>query len=148
MLALQLIDAGGDINLANKMGLTSFHGAFNYQMEQVLKILGDRGASLDLNSLELNWVAESVEHLNARNTLLAKRQHRKNSGDKYCREIIDEQETLISFFSLDADSQIAILPKLDREVMFDCTMGEVFTDVALYGLASVYEDNFHRENSK
>jgi ankyrin repeat protein len=144
-LALQLIDAGGDINIANKLGLTAFHGAFTYQMEQVLKILGDRGMNLDPNSLALNWVAESVEHLNARNTLLVKRQRRKNSGDKYCREIIDEQETLISFFSLDAESQIAILPKLDREVMFDCSMGEVFTDVALYGLASVCEDDFNRE---
>jgi ankyrin repeat protein len=144
-LALQLIDAGANVNIVNTLGLNSFHGAFTHQMDRVLKILSDRGMSLDPNSLALNWIPESDEHLNARNILLVKRQREKNSEDKYCRQFIDEQETLISFFSLNADSQIAILPKLDREVMFDCAMGEVFTDVSLYGLASVYEDSFGRE---
>jgi ankyrin repeat protein len=144
-LALQLLDAGGDIDIANKLGLTAFHGAFTHQMEQFLKILGDRDMNLDPNSLALNWVPESDEHLNARNILLSKRQQEKNSRDKYCRQFIDQEETLIAFFSLDASSQITILPKLDREVMFNCAMGEVFTDVTLYGLASQYEDDFHRE---
>jgi uncharacterized protein len=143
LLALQLIDAGGDINIANSLGLTAFHGAFTHQMDRILKILDDRGMSLNSNSLVLNWAAESADHLNARNTLLAQRQQRKSSRDKYCRESMNRWETLISFFSLDAEAQIAILPKLDQEVMFNCRMGEVFTDVALYGLASLYEEDLN-----
>ena len=145
-IALQLIEAGADINVSNPLGLTPFHGAFNYQMTRVIKILADQNVDLDPKTLRLNWTAESEEHLEARDRLVAKNTRITNSKDynlRFDRQSLYEKETLILFFGLDAQSQIDILPDLDKKVMFDCRMGEVFTDQSLCGLTSLYEANLN-----
>ena len=46
------IDLGADVNLANSMGLSAFHGAANRGSDHVIQFLADRGAKMDAKDKE------------------------------------------------------------------------------------------------